>query len=125
MQTVMATMDNKQPHQITLKSSVILESLQAHMSSQYLCSTSRPDTCHVFTKVLLRDGSGEMERVRGLIDSGATSISQGPRLRKRPGLVEEPEYVMTLGINGQVIGHPSDCQRMTLMVQYMECSSPD
>jgi hypothetical protein len=74
MQTLMATMDSIQPHRIALKSRVLMESPKAHMSSQYLCGTSRPDTSHIIHEVFIRDGNGEMQRVRALIDYGATSI---------------------------------------------------
>ena len=74
MQTLMATMDSIQPHRIALKSRVLLESPKALMSSQYLCGTSRPDTSHIIHEVFVRDGNGEMQRVRAVIDCGATSI---------------------------------------------------
>jgi hypothetical protein len=31
---------------------------KAHMSSQYLCDTSRPDTSHIIHEVFIRYGSG-------------------------------------------------------------------
>jgi len=83
-------MDSIQPHRIALKSRVLLESPKALMSSQYLCGTTTPDTSHIVHDVFIRDGSGEMQRVRALIDCGATSIFMPPRLRKRPGLADKP-----------------------------------
>ena len=56
MQTLMGTMDSIQPHQIALKSRVVLERPEAHMSIQYLCGTSRPDTSYIIHVV-----SEEME----------------------------------------------------------------
>jgi hypothetical protein len=53
MQTLMVTMDSIQPHQNALKSRMFLESPKALMSSQYLCSTSRPDTSHIIHKVFI------------------------------------------------------------------------
>jgi hypothetical protein len=120
----MATMDSIQPHQISLKSMVLLESPKALMPSQYLCGTSRPDMSHIIHDVLLRDGSGEMQQVRAVIDCGATSIFMAPRLRKRLGLADEPAYVMTLGLNCQLIAHASESRKTAFTVQYMEHLAP-
>ena len=124
MQTWMATMDSIQLHRIALKSRVVLESPKAHMSSQYLCGMSRPDTSHIIHEVFLRDGNGEMQRVRALIDWGTTSIFMTPRLRKRLGLVDEPAYVTTLGLNGHVMAHASESRKTWFTVPYMEHLSP-
>jgi len=124
MQTLMATRDSIQSHQIALKSRVLLDSAKALVSSQYMCSTSRPDTSHIIHEVLIRDGSGEMQRVQPLINRGATSIFMTPRLRKRLGLAAERTYVTTLGLNGQVKAHASDSQKTAFTVQYMEHLSP-
>jgi len=107
-----------------LKSRVLMESPKAHMSSQYLCGTSRPDTSHTIQEVFIRDGSGEMQRVRALIDCGATSIFMTPRLRKQLGLADEPAYVTTLVLNGHVMTHASESQKTMFTVQYMEHLSP-
>jgi len=120
----MVTMDSIQPRRIALKSRVLLESPTAHMSSQYLCGTSRPDTSHIVHKVFIRDGNGEMQRVRALIDCGTTSIFMAPRLRKRLGPADEPAYVTMLDLNGQVMAHASDSQKTAFTVQYMEHLSP-
>jgi len=124
MQTFMATMDSIQPHRIALKSRVLMESPKADMSSQYLCGRSRPDTSNIIHKVFIRDGSGEMQRVRALIDCGATSIFMTPRLRKRLGLADEPAYVTTLGLNGHAMAHASESRKTTFTVQYMVHLSP-
>jgi len=120
MQTLMVTMDSIQPHRIALKSRVLMESPKAHMSTQYLCGTSRPDTSHIIHEVFIRDGSGEMERVPGLIDCGATSIFLTPRLRTRLGLADEPAYITTLGLNGHVMAHASESRKARFTVQYMK-----
>jgi len=65
-----------------------------------------------------------MQHVRALIDCGVTSIVMAPRLRKRLGLAEEPAYVTTLGLHGQVMAHVSDSRKTEFMVQYMEHLSP-
>jgi len=94
------------------------------MSSQYLCGTSSPDTTHIFQEVYITDGNGEMQRMRARIDRGATSFLMGPRLRKRLRLADEPAYVTTLGLNGEVMAHASESQRMAFTVQYIEHLSP-
>jgi hypothetical protein len=124
MQALIATMDSIQPHRIALNSRVLLESPKALMSSQYICGTSRPDTSHIVEDVFIRDGSGAMQRVRALIDCGATSNFVAPRLRKRLGLADTPAYVMTLGLNGHVIAHASESRKTTFTVKYMEHLSP-
>jgi hypothetical protein len=94
------------------------------MSSQHLCGTTRPDTSHIVRDVLIRDGSGEMQPVRAPIDWGATSIFMAPRLRKLLGLMDEPAYMTTVGLNGQVMAHGSDSGKTAFTVQYMEHLSP-
>jgi len=108
MHTLMATMDSIQPHRIALKSRLLMESPKAHMSSKYLCGTSRPDMPHNLHEVFIRDGSGAMQQVGDLIDCGATSIFMTPRLRKRLCLADEPAYVTTLGLYGNVIAHAKE-----------------
>jgi hypothetical protein len=120
MQSLMATMDSIQPHRIALKSRVLMESPQAHMSSQYLCGTSRPDRSHIIHEVVIRDGKGEMQCVQVLINRGVMSILMALRLRERLRLADEPAYVTTLGLNGQVIAHVSDSRKTAFTVQYME-----
>jgi hypothetical protein len=43
MRALMATLDEIQPHQISLMPRVVLESPTALMSTQYLCGMARPD----------------------------------------------------------------------------------
>ena len=47
MRSLIATLDKIQPHQITMKSRVILEPPPALMSSQHLCAPTKPDTSHI------------------------------------------------------------------------------
>jgi hypothetical protein len=70
-------------HRIALKSRVRLEAprhlLPGHLlSSQYLCGSSQPDTCHVVHEVSVQDTQGNWFRVKALIDCGATSIFASP-----------------------------------------------
>jgi hypothetical protein len=124
MQTLMATMDSIQPHRIALKSRVLFQRPKPLVSSQYLCGTSRPDMSHIIHEVFIRDGSGEMQRVQSVIDCGVTNIFMAPRLRKRLGLADEPAYVKTLGLNGQVMAHTNESRKMAFTVQCMEHLSP-
>jgi hypothetical protein len=62
--------------------------------------------------------------MRALINCGAMSIFMVPRLRKRPGLAEEPPYITTSGFNGQGMAHWSDSRKTAFTVQYTEHLSP-
>jgi len=120
MQTLMATMDSVQPHRIALKSGVLLESPKAFTSSQNVCGKSRPDTSHIIHENSKLDGSGEMQHVRALINSSATSIFMAPRVRTQLGLAHQPTYVTTLGINGQAMAHANECRNTAFTVHCME-----
>jgi hypothetical protein len=50
----------------------------------------------------------------------ARRASLSPRLRKRLDLAEEPAYVTSLGLNGQVMAHASGSRKMVFTVQSME-----
>jgi hypothetical protein len=73
-QALMATLDEIRPHQIVLKSRVILERPRAQMLSQYLCGTEIPGSADIIYNIQIRDKHGEMQHVRALIDCEATSI---------------------------------------------------
>jgi len=124
MQTLIVTMDGIQPHPITLKSRVVLESPKDVMSSVYLCGASRLDTSNIIHEVLIRDGSGEMQRVRDIINCGTMSISVALRLRGWLGLVYEPAFVTTLGLNGPVMAPANECPKRAFTVQYIAHLSP-
>ena len=98
-QALMATLEEVQPHRISLKSRVVLESPRARMLSQYLCGTETPDSAHIIHQVKIQDRNGEMKRVRALIDCGTTSIFMAPRLLKRLGISHEAAHITTLGLN--------------------------
>jgi len=80
VQAPMTTLDEVQPHRISLKSSVVLESLRARMLSQYLCGTEILNSAHIAHEVQNRDRNGKMQRIRARIDCGATSMFMAPRL---------------------------------------------
>ena len=84
-QALMATLDEKRPHRIALKSRVTLESPRAKMLSQYLCGTETPDSTYIIHEIQIRDKQGDMQPVRALIDCGATSIFMASRLLKNSG----------------------------------------
>jgi len=100
MQTLTATMDSIQPHRIALKSRVVLQSPKGHMSSQYLCGMSRQDMSHNIYQVWIRDGNGDMQCVRAVIDSGAMTMFMVPRLQERFGLTDEQAYIITVRLDG-------------------------
>jgi hypothetical protein len=120
----MATMDCIQPYQITLKSWGLLESPKVHMSSQYLCGTSRLDTSHIIYQGVITDESVEIQRVRALIDCSTTSIFIAPRLQKWLCLLDEPAFITTQGLNRHVMAHASQSGKMAFTVLYMEHLSP-
>jgi len=124
MQTLMETMDSIQLHRIASNSRVLMETPRAHMSSQYLCGTSRPDTSYIIHEVAISDRSGEMQHVRARMDCGATSIFMTPRLRKRLVPADKPAYVTLSGLNGRLMVHASESQKTMFTVQYMEHLSP-
>ena len=72
------------------------------MLGQYLCGTDTPDLAHIIHEVLIRDRIGEMQRVRALIDCGATSIFMAPRLLKQLGISHEAAHIITLSLDGGV-----------------------
>jgi hypothetical protein len=116
MQALMATLDEVQPHRISLKSRVVLESPRARMLSQYLCGSGIPDSAHIVHEVQIRDRNGEMQRVQALIDCGATSICMAPRLMKRLGISHEAAHITTLGLIGRVIQQAKDSRKMRITV---------
>jgi len=120
----MATLDEIRPHRIALKSRVILESPRAQMLSQYLCGTETPDSAHIIHEIQIRDKHGEMQRVRALIDCGATSIFMAPRLLKKLGISHEVAHITTLGLGGQIMQHAKDSRKTSITVQYMEHLAP-
>ena len=119
-QALMATLDEIQPHRIALQSRVILESPRAQMLSQYLCGTETPDSAHTIHEIQTREKHGEMQRVRALIDCGATSIVMAPRLLKKLGISHEVAHITTLGLGGQIVQHGKDSRKTSTTVQYME-----
>jgi hypothetical protein len=96
------TLDEIHPHRIALKSNVILAG-RALMSSQYLCGIERPDSVHIILEVLLRNIHGNMQRVKALIDCGATSIIISLTLLRKLELPHKPALTSTQGVNGHVM----------------------
>jgi len=123
-QALMATLDEVQPHRISLKSRVVLESPRARMLSQCLCGTETPDSAHIIHEVQIRDRNGEMQRVRALIDCGATSIFMAPRLLKRLGISHEAAHITTLILDGGVTQHPKASRKTRITMQYLDYLAP-
>jgi hypothetical protein len=63
MHTFVVTMDSMQPQCITLKSRLVMERQKAHISSQYLCGTFRPDTPHNINEVFITEGNDAIQRL--------------------------------------------------------------
>ena len=59
MRSLMATLDEIQPHWIAMKLRVISEPPPACMSSQYLYGTTKPDTAHIVHELYVPDINGE------------------------------------------------------------------
>jgi len=123
-QALMATLDEVQPHQISLTSRVVLESPRATMLSQYLCGTETPDSAHIIHEVQIRDRNGKMQRIRALIDCGATSIFMAPRLLKRLGISHEAAHITTLSLDGEVMHHAKDSRKIRITIQYLDYLAP-
>jgi hypothetical protein len=120
---LLATIDEVEMHRIALKSRVRLEAprhlLPGHrLSSQYLCGSSQPDTCHVVHEVSVQDTQGNWIRVKALIDCGATSIFASPWLVARLGLETEHAHITTYGLDGGVLAHARDSRKTRLAVKY-------
>ena len=120
MRSLMATLDEIQPHRIAMKSRVILKPPPALMSSQYLCGTTKPDTSHIVHEHYVRDVHAERQRIRALIDCGATSIFMAPRLLRRLGLPSEPAHITTLGLDSRGMMLAKDSRKTTISCQYFE-----
>ena len=116
----MATLEGIQPHQMSLRPRVVLESPKALMSSQYLCGTARPDSSHIVHKVQIRDQYEELQRIQSLVDCGATSIFMSPQLLNRLGLPHGAAQITTHGLDGQVIAHARESRKTAMTVQYLD-----
>jgi len=120
----MATLEEIQPHRISLRPRVVLESPKALMSSKYLCGMARPDSSHIVHEVQIQDQHGELQRIRALIDCGATSIFISSRLLNRLGLPHEAAHIRTHGLDGQVIAHARESRKTAMTVQYNNHLAP-
>jgi len=112
-----AALDEIQPHQITLKSRVILD-CRTLMSSQYLTGTEGPDSAHSIHEDLVQTIPGNMQRVKGLIHCGATSIFISPSLLWKLTLPHDPGFTSTQGLDVQVMMSANESQKASLLVQY-------
>jgi len=121
---LMATLEEVQPHRISLRPRVVLESPKALMSSKYLYGTARLDSSHIVHEVQIRDQHGELQRIRALIDCGAASIFISPQLLNRLGLPYEAAHITTHGLDGHVIVHARESRKTAITVQYMDHLAP-
>ena len=65
-----------------------------------------------------------MQRVKALIDCGATSIFISPSLLRKLELPHEPAFTSTQGLNGQVMMSAKESRKASLLVQYFEHLKP-
>jgi len=121
---LMATLDEVQPHQMSLKSRVILQSPMVRMLSQDLWGTEIQDLAGIVHKVHIRDRHGEMHRARALIVCGAISIFMAPRLLRPLGISHEAAHIITLGLNREVMKHANDSWKTRITVQYLDYLAP-
>jgi len=117
---LMGTLAGIQPHPISLKLRVVLESPKDLMSGQSLYGTARPDSSHNVHEVQIRDQYRELQRIRALIDRGATLIFRSLQLLNRLGLPHEAAHITTHGLHGQVIAHARESHKTVMTVEYMD-----
>jgi hypothetical protein len=117
---LMATSVGIQPHWISPRPIVVLESPKALISSQYLCGTAKDDSLHIVDKVQIRDLHRELQLIRALIDCGATRIFMSPQLLNRLRLPNQAAHITTPGLDGQVVAQARESRKMAMTVQYMD-----
>jgi hypothetical protein len=65
-----------------------------------------------------------MQRVKALIDCGATSIFISTSLLRKLKLPHEPAFTFTQALNGQVMMSAKESRKASLLVQYFEHLTP-
>jgi hypothetical protein len=75
-------------------------------------------------KSLYETSHGNMQRVKALIDCGATSICISPSLVRKPEMPHKPALTSTQGLNGQVMMSAKESRKASLLVQYFEHLKP-
>jgi hypothetical protein len=110
------TLDEIQLHRISLKSRVILEGRNV-MLSQYQCGTARPDSADNIHEVPERNIHSNMQRVKALINCGATSIFISLSILRTLELPHEPAFTYTQCLNGQVMMSARESRKASLLVQ--------
>src|SRR5258705_6230940 len=124
MRSLLATIDEKQSTRpISLQPNIVMEK-SAHMSSQYLCGTSRPHTSHVVHEIKVLDAEGRMQYIRALIDCGASSIFISQKLVRSLGLETSAAYTTTRGLDGRILAHARNSQKLNLTMQYLPQLTP-
>jgi len=116
----MATLEEIQPHRISLRPRVVLESPKALMSGQYWSGTARPDSSHIVHEVQIRDQHSALQRIRALIHCGATTIVISPQPLNRLGLTHDAAHNTTHCLDGQEIAHVRESRKTAMTVQYMD-----
>ena len=112
----MATLVGMQPHWISLRLRVVLESQEALMSRQYLWGTATLDSSHIVHEVQIPDKHRVLQRIRALFHCGAITIFMFPQLLNRLGIPHEAVHFKTHGLAGQVIAHVRESRKLVRTV---------
>jgi len=123
-QALITTLDEVQPHRISLKSRVVQETPRARMLSQYLCGTETPDSAHIIHEVQIRDRHGKMQYLWALIDCSTTSIIMAPKLLKWLGISHEAAHITTLSRDGGVMQHAKYSRKTWITIQHLDYLAP-
>ena len=104
-------LDNSQPHRIRLKPKITMEASKhiAHLSSQYLCGTAKPDSQHIICEEQVQNNRGYWKTVKleALIDCGATHAQRADitciyyTARRRRKVIMEARDLLQLNLGIQ------------------------
>jgi hypothetical protein len=114
-QAIFRAFDEIQLHYIAVKSLVIFD-CQPLMSSLPLGGTEKLDLAHIINVVLTQNIHGTMNRVKAVIESGATHIIMSPRFLRILKLPHESVFPSFQCLNVQVIMSTMDSRKASLLV---------
>jgi len=121
---LIATSEEIEWHQISSRPQDVLGSPKALMSSKYLCRMVRPDSSLIVYKVLVWDQYKELQRIRALIDSGATSMFVSLQPCNGHGLPHKAVHITTHGFDGPRIAHVREGHQTARTVHYLNHLAP-
>jgi hypothetical protein len=94
------------------------------MSRYYICSTERPDSAHIIHEFLVQNIHGNIQRVKALIDFGATIIFISLSLLRKLKLPHKPAFTSTQCLNGLVMMSARESQNACVSVHSFEHHKP-